>query len=260
MKATFLLVAAVWATGDHPAPAPAPTVVAPSSCSSCSGCSGYVGDYGYYGDCCGRPSLLDRLRCRLGGLFNRGGCCGGCETSSCDTCTTTSSCCTSGSCASGSCTTGCDTGYTYDCGSCCQSSGWTFGCRLRALFQRNSCCEPSCGGYGYDHGYGCSSSNSGIITQGPVPHGNVISTTPAAAPKVTIPPAKNGEEGPAKKMPTGENIEGSLPIDTDTNLIAPPVPGPIDTAPASAPLPNNEPDLGIAPPASVPDLNTKTPF
>lgn len=106
MTAAYLLLTACLAGADPapvaPAPAPAPAPVAASGCSSCSSCSSCCDD------CCGGPSILDRLKeC----LRRKNSCCDSCCTSSCD--------------------------------SCCEEKPGLLD-RLKARFHHNDCCSSCC--------------------------------------------------------------------------------------------------------------------
>ena len=267
MKATLILMTAVFAAGDHGAPAPvapAPAVVAPScGTGGCGSTCGADCGYGYYDNCgCCNEGFFSKLRGRLGGLFNRG-CChsNDCGYSSCNTCTTTSSCCNTYS--SGCCNTYSSCGTYSGCGSCCEAPRWSFGCRLRGLFNRGSCCNNSYYGYGCDTcgnsacvGGNCVGGNcaGGVISPG------APAIAPGNTPAVVIPPAQKEDGGAAKKMPTGDkaapenNVSDTAPIGAI----------PANNNPVAGPIPVANPDLGIAPPATVPniptDLNKKSPF
>jgi hypothetical protein len=253
VKATFILLTAVWAAGQQPdaapapapapAPGPAPVIAGPG----CNNCGSDCGNYYYNDDCC-REGFLSKFKNRIGGLFNRGGGCCDQGHSSCNTCTTnyTTTCNTSSSCCQHKSVfnSGCDSGC--DCG----GSKWSFGSRLRGLFNRKStCCDSGC--------------DSGCNTYG---SGGVIVAPHTGAPAVVIPPA-GVEEGP-KKMPMGDKNIETKPIDnSDLNPTEPAPIGaaPFDANPVAGPIPISDPDLGIAPPSIAPNIplaptTQKTPF
>lgn len=258
MNAAFVLMTAAWLSGQHAAPAPIP---APAHGHGAIAAPGYAGcGSDCWGGCdvqCERQGCLQKLLGRLRARRSSSCCADDCGCGYGHASYVSTGSCQGGSCGS-SCGSSC---YTASSDCCCQTSRHGFGHRMRGLFRRNQCCDYSAaygcdcqGGYGYGHISPAPAPGApGVIPGGP----GVIPGGPGGvAPDATMP--KAGEGAGAEQMPAPQPAPApapapapqAAPAPAGTGLTEPPVTNDIGIDnPVSGPIPLNEPNLNIVPPA-----------
>ena len=189
MNVLFLLLTSVSA-GDavHAAPPASGPIVSTPIPGGCGG--GTVGGCGAScdscgSDCCGKPSLCDRIKAR----FRKSSSC--CE-SACAAPTCSAPACATSSCATASCGSTCD--------SCCTKKPSLLD-RLRARKCKSSCCPSTCDSCGVAAQSGCAGCAPSI--------GAPASGVPSH-PVTPVEPGKSIE--PIKKMPKDDGKGVSAPI------------------------------------------------